>query len=69
VVDPEAGARSELTIWVDEADAGRAELEACGVELLNGPIDRERRVRTAYFTDPVGNVCDLAQRLSNAEES
>jgi catechol 2,3-dioxygenase-like lactoylglutathione lyase family enzyme len=65
----EAGSRSQLTIWVDDADAACAELDACCVELLNGPMDREWGVRTACFTDPAGNVWEIAQRLSRAEES
>jgi catechol 2,3-dioxygenase-like lactoylglutathione lyase family enzyme len=64
VAGPEAGARSQLTIWVDDADAACAQLEARGVDLLNGPIDREWGVRTACFTDPAGNVWEIAQRRS-----
>jgi catechol 2,3-dioxygenase-like lactoylglutathione lyase family enzyme len=69
VAGREAGSRSQLTIWVDDADAACAELEARGVELLNGPIDREWGVRTACFTDPAGNVWEIAQGLSRAEGS
>ena len=38
---PETGTRFQLTIWVEDAHAVVAELENRGVELLNGPIDRE----------------------------
>jgi catechol 2,3-dioxygenase-like lactoylglutathione lyase family enzyme len=69
VAGPEAGARAQLTIWVDDADAACAELHARGVELLNGPIDREWGVRTACFTDPAGTVWEIAQRLPGGEES
>jgi catechol 2,3-dioxygenase-like lactoylglutathione lyase family enzyme len=65
----EAGSRFQLTIWVDDADAACAELDARGVELLNGPMDREWGVRTACFTDPAGNIWEIAQGLSRAEGS
>jgi catechol 2,3-dioxygenase-like lactoylglutathione lyase family enzyme len=61
-----AGARAQLTIWVDDADAVCAQLDARGVELLNGPIDREWGVRTACFSDPAGNVWEIAQQLQRA---
>ncbi|TML59300.1 MAG: VOC family protein, partial [Actinobacteria bacterium] len=48
----EAGSRFQLTVWVDDADAVSAELVTRGVELLNGPMDRDWGVRTASFTDP-----------------
>jgi catechol 2,3-dioxygenase-like lactoylglutathione lyase family enzyme len=67
VAGPEAGSRLLLTISVDDADATCAELEARGVVLLNGPIDREWGVRTASFADPAGNVWEIAQKLSSAE--
>jgi hypothetical protein len=31
------------------------------VALLNGPMDRPWGVRTASFTDPAGNVWEIAQ--------
>ena len=64
VAGREAGSRCQLTIWVDDADAACAQLEARGVVLLNGPMDREWGVRTACFTDPAGNVWEIAQGLS-----
>src|SRR5437763_14347538 len=48
----EAGARFQLTVWVNDADAVCAELRAHGVELLNGPVDRDWGMRTAAFADP-----------------
>jgi len=63
----EAGSRYMLTIWVDDADATCAALAARGVPLLNGPVDREWGVRTASFTDPAGNVWEIAQRLSGGD--
>ena len=63
VAAPDAGSRFQLTIWVEDADAACAELEARGVVLLNGPVDREWGVRTAAFADPAGHVWEIAQRL------
>ena len=65
----EAGSRSLLTIWVDDADAVCAELRKRGVALLNGPIDREWGKRTASFADPDGHVWEIAQDLPRAEGS
>ena len=63
VASREAGSRFQLTIWVDDADAVSAELAKQGVELLNGPMDREWGVRTASFTDPDGHIWEIAQKL------
>ena len=57
------GAQLQLTIPVEDADAASAEVRARGVELLNGPMDREWGVRTAAFADPDGFVWELAQEL------
>jgi lactoylglutathione lyase len=59
------GASFQLTIWVGDADAACAALATRGVELLNGPIDREWGVRTAAFTDPDGHVWEVAQERSD----
>ncbi len=67
VASPEAGSRFQLTIWVDDADAVCAELKTHGVELLNGPMNREWGVRTASFTDPGGHIWEIAQGLPPAE--
>jgi lactoylglutathione lyase len=69
VASREAGSRFQLTVWVDDADAVSAELASRGVELLNGPMDREWGVRTASFTDPDGHIWEIAQRLPEAEGS
>jgi lactoylglutathione lyase len=60
----DAGARFQFTIWVEDANAVIAELSNRGVELLNGPLDREWGMRTAAFTDPDGHVWEVAQNLS-----
>ena len=69
VASREAGSRFQLTIWVGDADAVCAELARRGVELLNGPMNREWGVRTASFTDPDGHIWEVAQRLPEAEGS
>jgi catechol 2,3-dioxygenase-like lactoylglutathione lyase family enzyme len=61
---PDGGARFQLTIWVEDANVACEELAGRGVELLNGPIDREWGMRTAAFTDPDGHVWEVAQQLS-----
>jgi len=66
VASREAGSRFQLTIWVDDADAVSKELATHGVELLNGPMNREWGVRTASFTDPDGHIWEIAQRLSDS---
>ncbi len=63
----EAGARFQLSIWVEDADAVCAELASRGVTLLNGPIDRVWGMRTASFMDPAGHIWEVAQELPAAE--
>jgi catechol 2,3-dioxygenase-like lactoylglutathione lyase family enzyme len=58
------GSRALLTIEVEDANAVIAELEAHGVKLLNGPIDRPWGRRTAAFADPAGNTWEIAQVLN-----
>jgi lactoylglutathione lyase len=62
-VATDSAARSQLTVWVDDADAICAQLGEKGVALLNGPVDREWGVRTAAFADPDGHVWEIAQPL------
>ena len=63
VAEQEAGSRVQFTIWVEDADAVCAQLAVPGVELLNGPVDREWGMRTASFTDPDGHIWEVAQQL------
>ena len=60
VASPEAGARAQFTITVDDVDAVCAELGRRGVELLNGPMDRPWGIRTAAFRDPAGHIWEIA---------
>jgi len=66
VAEPASGSSFQLTIWVEDTDALVSELGSRGVELLNGPIDREWGVRTASFTDPDGHIWEIAQELQAA---
>ncbi len=63
VAGPEAGARFQLTIWVDDTDAVCDELARRGVELVNGPIDRPWGLRTAAFADPDGHIWEVAAEI------
>jgi lactoylglutathione lyase len=63
VANRDAGSRVLLTIWVDDADAVCADLDRSGVVLLSGPIDREWGKRTPSFSDPDGNIWEIAQDL------
>ena len=60
VATPDAGARLQLTLDVDDVDAMCAELARRGVELLNGPMDRPWGIRTASFRDPGGHIWEIA---------
>jgi catechol 2,3-dioxygenase-like lactoylglutathione lyase family enzyme len=63
VAEQEAGARFQLTIWVDDTNAVCEELARRGVELLNGPIDRPWGLRTAAFADPDGHIWEVAAKI------
>jgi len=63
VAAPDAGSRFQLTIGVDDTDAVCEELAARGVDLLNGPMDREWGLRTAAFADPDGHIWEVAAKL------
>ncbi len=56
-----AGSRNVLTITVDDVDATCAVLQSRGVTLLNGPMDRPWGIRTASFTDPSGQIWEIAR--------
>ena len=63
VASPDTGSRLQLTLDVENVDATCAELTARGVELLNGPMDREWGIRTASFRDPGGHIWEIAEPL------
>ena len=69
VAGSETGSRFQLTIWVDDVDAVCAELQARGVVLLNGPVDRTWGQRTASFADPGGHIWEIAQELPGSTDS
>jgi len=60
VAPPEAGARYQFTLTVDDVDAMCDELRSRGVQLLNGPVDRPWGIRTASFKDPAGHIWEIA---------
>jgi uncharacterized glyoxalase superfamily protein PhnB len=45
------------------------ELARRGVELLNGPLDREWGMRTASFTDPDGHIWEIAEKVPESGDS
>ena len=61
VASRDAGVRFQFTLGVDDVDATCERLEARGVELLNGPIDRPWGIRTASFRDPGGHIWEIAR--------
>jgi catechol 2,3-dioxygenase-like lactoylglutathione lyase family enzyme len=61
VASPDAGARMQFTLEVDDVDAMYEELASRGVEFLNGPMDRPWGIRTASFRDPGGHIWEIAQ--------
>jgi len=67
VADPGAGSRAVFTIPVANVDATCVELQAQGVKLLNGPMDRAWGVRTASFADPGGHIWEIAHELRRAK--
>ncbi|MEV0641050.1 VOC family protein [Streptomyces sp. NPDC050619] len=61
VAEPEAGARFQITIEVEDVDAVCEKLAGRGVKLLDGPQDRRWGIRTASFADPSGHVWEIAK--------
>ncbi|MGH3070909.1 MAG: VOC family protein [Gaiellaceae bacterium] len=59
----DAARRFQLTVGVEDTDAVCEQLAARGVELLNGPMDREWGMRTAAFSDPDGHVWEIAAKI------
>jgi lactoylglutathione lyase len=63
VAGPGFGSRYLLTVNVADVDAACADLQARGIEVLNGPVNRAWGVRTIAFADPGGHVWEFAQQL------
>lgn len=63
VAGPEPGSRFQLTVSVEDTDAVCAHLAELGVQLLNGPMNREWGIRTASFTDPDGHIWEIAGKI------
>ena len=61
VAPRDAGSRTVFTLHVVDVDALVADLEAGGVTMINGPIDRPWGPRTASFSDPDGHIWEIAQ--------
>jgi lactoylglutathione lyase len=55
--------RFQFTLDVADVDAMAADLEARGVALINGPMDRAWGIRTALFADPTGSLWEIASPL------
>jgi catechol 2,3-dioxygenase-like lactoylglutathione lyase family enzyme len=53
----------QFSIWVEDVDAVRAELDDHGVTLISGPADRDWGMRTVTFADPDGYIWQIAQDL------
>ncbi len=63
IAEPGAAPGTLLTIKVADVDSVCRQLREHGVALLNGPVDRPWKRRTAAFEDPAGNVWEIAQVL------
>lgn len=61
---PGNGPRQVYAIIVADVDAVCDELIGKGVALINGPADRPWGMRTANFSDPDGNVWEIAQEIA-----
>jgi lactoylglutathione lyase len=64
-----AGVRSQLVSFVDDVDAVYTDLLSKGVEFVRTPETRPWGMRTAHFTDPEGNVWEIAQEVGTSQPS
>jgi catechol 2,3-dioxygenase-like lactoylglutathione lyase family enzyme len=53
----------QFAIIVGDVDAVRAEFDEKDVTVISGPADRGWGMRTMTFSDPGGNIWEIAQRL------
>jgi lactoylglutathione lyase len=66
---PGNGPRHVFAIIVPDVDAVCAELQVKGVQLINGPDDRDWGMRTANFADPDGYVWEIATEMPETGSS
>jgi lactoylglutathione lyase len=59
-VSSSSAVKAVYTLRCANIDGAAEQLEAAGVKLLNGPIDRPWGVRTLSFQDPSGHTWELA---------
>jgi catechol 2,3-dioxygenase-like lactoylglutathione lyase family enzyme len=59
----------QFVIFVDDADAVRAQLEHAGAAIISGPADRDWGMRTLTFADPGGYTWEITQELPSAPGS
>jgi catechol 2,3-dioxygenase-like lactoylglutathione lyase family enzyme len=62
-VDPVRPGNSDLCfVWPGPIEAAAAHLESCGVDIEEGPVERQGargRGRSVYFRDPDGSLLEL----------
>jgi lactoylglutathione lyase len=61
--DPPGNPGGEVVFLVGDVDAEARRLEAAGVAILKGPVDRAWGHRTLHLEDPDGFVVELAQEI------
>ena len=62
-VEPGAGPRHELFVYVEDVDRTVSELRGTGVRVLREPADMFWGERLAWLADPEGNVVSLASSV------
>jgi lactoylglutathione lyase len=61
--DAPGGPGGEVVFLVGDADAAAQRLQAAGVSILKGPVDRAWGHRTVHVEDPDGFVVELAEEI------
>jgi catechol 2,3-dioxygenase-like lactoylglutathione lyase family enzyme len=59
----------QFVMFVEDADAVRAELDEGEVTIISGPADRDWGMRTLTFADPGGYTWEITQELPSAPGS
>ena len=62
---PDAGKRSQISIWVDDLQAVCDKLASKQVKLLTGPQLQPWGLRTITFVDPAGHSWEVGQHEKN----